>query len=126
MKHFFRAALWFIMIYHGLLCLIPLALAWGPLYLAATRGEAYNWTLMLSMLVVNAIGLVVALLVYMRLSRVNKALLPRVQGSYLLLIAVAIALEFMYQPGTWPVDAASALILVLIIFASERIVKLPD
>jgi len=123
MKIFTNIFLWLVMIYHGAVCLGALLLFWGPLYLAITNGDRFDWFLFFGTFCSSLSAFVIALILYRNI-RSHHIVIAKKQNIILLVLFILhIGLSLTFIPELFIIHIIVAALLGALILTYPKIVK---
>lgn len=123
MKLLIRIFLWFSMIIHAGLVLGMLVLMWGPIYLAVTKGDNYNWFYLVGNICAGLSGFIVSLVIYKFINQDKKEMLPKNSIILWILLAIYLGLSTTFNIQIAWLGIIFALGLGALLFFHPKLVK---
>ncbi len=121
MKILLRVFLWVSMLYHALPATMMIFLAWGPLYLAVTEGQPYNWPALIGNVVSLLLGFIITLVLYRSIAAKEKTLSPKKTIIIAILLIAYVGLSIAFALVWVSIIVAIGLGIILIYY--PRLIK---
>jgi hypothetical protein len=121
MKIFIRISLWLALMYHGFLCIVPLVISWGPLYLMITERRQYDWSTFFSIILADLLNFIVALLLYRNFFIHKKPLSSQEFITCCVFLLAHLMIYILLTPLLLPINISLTIVIKSVLISSQKI-----
>ena len=120
-KIFIRVVLWIALMYHGFLCIVPLLISWGPLYLMITERRQYDWSTFFSIILADLLNFIVSFLLYRNFFIHKKPLSSQEFITCCIFLLAHLTIYILHTPLLLPINISLTIVITSVLLSSQKI-----